>query len=115
MLANRTGPSRRDFLWRSGGGLGGVALACLLAEDRAFADTLKSRAELNGGLHHRAKAQLPCPLCDSGQKHTRRRRIAEWRVVVLGQVIPIKAGAVIRLDQLQAFLEMPGERLAAVV
>jgi hypothetical protein len=66
MLANRTGPSRRDFLWRSGGGLGGVALACLLAEDRAFADTLKSRAELNGGLHHRAKARRVIQLFMNG-------------------------------------------------
>ncbi len=33
-----TGPlSRRDFLWRSGGGLGGIALASLLGNDHALA------------------------------------------------------------------------------
>src|SRR5437660_2800404 len=30
-------PSRRDFLWSAGGGLGGVALTWLLAQDRATA------------------------------------------------------------------------------
>ncbi len=30
--------SRREFLWRSGGGLGGIALAGLLAQDRLLAD-----------------------------------------------------------------------------
>ncbi len=51
--------SRRDFLWRVGGGIGGVALAQLLGEKGLLADTsaAKSRAELNGGLHHRAKVR----------------------------------------------------------
>ena len=29
--------SRRDFLWQSGGGLGGLALAAMLGPDRALA------------------------------------------------------------------------------
>ncbi len=48
--------SRRDFLWQAGGGLGGVALAWMLGEQGALADTPRPRPELNGGLHHRAKA-----------------------------------------------------------
>src|SRR4051812_5870447 len=47
--------SRRNFLWRLGGGLGGIALADLLARQRLLAD--EPRAELNGGLHHPAKAR----------------------------------------------------------
>src|SRR5438445_12519625 len=50
-------PSRREFLWRSGGGLGGVALAWLLGRDGALAGTSKPRPDLNGGLHHRAKVR----------------------------------------------------------
>src|SRR5262245_26767540 len=49
--------SRRDFLWRSGGGLGGVALAWMLGRDAACANTAKPRADLNGGLHHKAKVK----------------------------------------------------------
>src|SRR6267154_1769520 len=49
--------SRRDFLWHAGGGLGGIALACMLGEDNALADTLPPRTDLNGGLHHRAKVK----------------------------------------------------------
>src|SRR6187397_2850634 len=50
--------NRRDFLWHSGGGLGGVALAALLGEDNLLAqDRAAPRADLNGGLHHRARAK----------------------------------------------------------
>ena len=50
---------RRRFLWNWGGGLGGIALAHLLGHSGLLADTsyLKPRPELNGGLHHRAKAE----------------------------------------------------------
>ncbi|MBE7503932.1 MAG: DUF1501 domain-containing protein [Verrucomicrobiales bacterium] len=34
---SRAGVSRRDFLWRSGGGLGGIALASLLGSDHLLA------------------------------------------------------------------------------
>ena len=50
--------NRRDFLWHSGGGLGGIALAYLLGQDRLFAqDQPNSRIDLGGGLHHPAKAK----------------------------------------------------------
>src|SRR5947209_11586581 len=45
--------TRRDLLWQLGGGLGGVALAHLLAADSFGA----ADAGLNGGIHHRAKAR----------------------------------------------------------
>ena len=49
--------SRRDFLWSFGGGLGGVALAQLLAEAGELPGVVKPRTEFNGGLHHRAKVK----------------------------------------------------------
>ncbi len=50
--------NRRDFLWHSGGGLGGIALAALLGEDRLLAqDRPAPNADLGGGLHHLAKAK----------------------------------------------------------
>jgi hypothetical protein len=49
--------TRREFLWRFGGGLGGVALAQLLAETGALADAPRPRPEFNGGLHHPAKVK----------------------------------------------------------
>src|SRR5688572_21529582 len=61
------GVSRREFLWQYGGGLGGVALAHLLARQGALADTpSKPRPELNGGLHHKAKATRVVQLFMSG-------------------------------------------------
>ena len=48
--------SRRDFLWRSGGGLGGIALASLLAEERA----------VGGVVHHPARAKRVVQLFMSG-------------------------------------------------
>jgi len=50
-------PSRRDFLWHTGGGLGGIALAWLLGEDRALAGAPRPRPDLNGGLHHPARVK----------------------------------------------------------
>jgi hypothetical protein len=49
--------SRREFLWRSGGGLGGIALAALLGEEQALA---------SGGLHHPAKAKRVVQLFMAG-------------------------------------------------
>ena len=59
---------RRQFLWNWGGGLGGIALAHLLGRSGLLADTLdlKPRPELNGGLHHRAKAKRVVQLFMSG-------------------------------------------------
>ena len=50
---------RRNFLERLGGGFGGIALSHLLAQDGVLATskTLQNRLELNGGLHHPAKAK----------------------------------------------------------
>lgn len=55
---------RRTFLWKSGGGLGGVALAHLLGREALGAQ--KGRAELNGGVHHRARAKRVIQLFMSG-------------------------------------------------
>jgi hypothetical protein len=55
---------RRQFLWQMGGGLGGIALADLLARDGAFADS--SALFPQGGLHHPAKAKRVVQLFMSG-------------------------------------------------
>ena len=47
--------TRRNFLWQTGGGLGGLALAHLLGREGYGGD--KPRADLKGGLHHKAKAK----------------------------------------------------------
>jgi hypothetical protein len=47
--------SRRDFLWQSGGGLGGLALAAMLGPDRALA--ADAPAPASRPLHHPAKAK----------------------------------------------------------
>jgi hypothetical protein len=58
--------SRREWLWRLGGGLGGIALTRLLAESGLLADTPKPRSDLNGGLHHRAKVKRVIQLFMNG-------------------------------------------------
>ncbi len=59
--------NRRSFLWRSGGGLGGIALAHLLGQQGLLAaDGSKPKPDLNGGLHHRAKAKRVVQLFMSG-------------------------------------------------
>src|SRR5437764_14980482 len=59
---------RREFLWRFGGGLGGVALTHLLGQQGLLADTLTGhgRPELNGGLHHRARVKRVVQLFMNG-------------------------------------------------
>jgi hypothetical protein len=58
---------RREFLWQAGGGLGGIALACLLGQEGLLADgPNRPRADLNGGLHHRARAKRIVQLFMSG-------------------------------------------------
>ena len=47
--------TRREFLWQSGGGLGGLALAAMLGQDRALA--LDAPAPGTRTLHHPAKAK----------------------------------------------------------
>jgi hypothetical protein len=57
---------RRGFLWRSGGGLGGIALSYLLGREGLLASAPPARADLNGGLHHRARAKRVVQLFMSG-------------------------------------------------
>jgi hypothetical protein len=61
-------PARRDFLWQAGGGLGGIALAHLLGQGELLADSTPpgARADLNGGLHHRARARRVIQLFMNG-------------------------------------------------
>jgi hypothetical protein len=54
--------SRRDLLWRLGGGLGGIALTHLLGRDGLLADAPASR----NGLHHRAKVKCVIQLFMNG-------------------------------------------------
>ena len=56
--------SRRDFLWQSGGGLGGIALAHLL--DSQSSTTAGERGVLSGRLHHRPRAKRVIQLFMSG-------------------------------------------------
>jgi hypothetical protein len=56
---------RRDFLWRCGGGLGGVALAHLLGRDGLLAAP-RGKPDLNGGLHHKAKVKRVVQLFMNG-------------------------------------------------
>jgi hypothetical protein len=65
----RESVGRREFLWRFGGGLGGIALTHLLGSQGLLADTVspvKLSPDLNGGLHHRAKAKRVIQLFMSG-------------------------------------------------
>jgi hypothetical protein len=61
--------NRRDFLWQSGGGLGGIALSYLLGADGLLAadkPLARGKPELNGGLHHKATAKRVVQLFMSG-------------------------------------------------
>jgi hypothetical protein len=58
--------SRRDFLWQTGGGLGGIALAHLLGAGDLLAAPARPRPELNGGLHHRATVKRVVQLFMNG-------------------------------------------------
>ena len=60
--------TRRDLLWRLGGGLGGIALADLLGRHGLLAGGAIPHPSpaLNGGLHHRAKARRVVQLFMNG-------------------------------------------------
>ena len=61
--------NRRDFLWRAGGGLGGLALAAILAEDGRLtaADSAAATASpRHDGLHHRPKVKRVVQLFMNG-------------------------------------------------
>jgi hypothetical protein len=49
--------TRRDFLWQTGGGLGGIALTHLLGAGDLLGAPDRPRPEYNGGLHHKAKVR----------------------------------------------------------
>ena len=57
---------RRDFLWQTGGGLGGIALASLLGQTGCCADVPAPRPEFNGGLHHKASVRRVMQLFMNG-------------------------------------------------
>ena len=57
--------NRRDFLWQSGGGLGGIAFTAMLASEGLLAaDGLKLRTD--GGIHHAPKAKRVVQLFMAG-------------------------------------------------
>ena len=57
--------NRRDFLWNAGGGLGGIALAQMLAQAQLrAADPNKRRSD--GGVHHAPKAKRVIQLFMAG-------------------------------------------------
>lgn len=58
--------NRRDFLWQFGGGLGGLALAQMLGQEGLLAADKTAAKDLNGGIHHRAKAKRVIQLFMSG-------------------------------------------------
>ena len=65
-VSKSPGPiSRREFLWRSGGGLGGIALASLLQRENA-AVTAAPNGVLTGKLHHPPKAKRVIQLFMAG-------------------------------------------------
>src|SRR3954463_8680087 len=55
--------NRRDFLWHSGGGLGGIALAALLGREGLPAG---EKLRPDGGLHHKPKAKRVVQLFMAG-------------------------------------------------
>ena len=57
-------PSRREALWRIGGGFGGIALSGLLGRDELLADS--GSVDRSVGLHHPAKAKYVIQLFMNG-------------------------------------------------
>ena len=62
---------RRDFLFTTGGGFGGLALSAMLSRERLYgaeAATARAlpRADLNGGIHHKAKIKRVIQLFMNG-------------------------------------------------
>ncbi len=63
---SRLAIDRREFLWRFGGGLGGIAMVHMLGQQGLLAEVTKPKPELNGGLHFPAKAKRVVQLFMSG-------------------------------------------------
>lgn len=57
---------RRSFLWKTGGGFGGLALTQLLARDAIGGSLGSGKPEFNGGLHHPAKVKRVIQLFMTG-------------------------------------------------
>jgi hypothetical protein len=66
LIRGLTMTTRREFLWQFGGGLGGLALAQLLAEAGELDDIPRPRPEFNGGLHHPARVRRVVQLFMNG-------------------------------------------------
>jgi hypothetical protein len=66
MLRREAALDRRAFLWRFGGGLGGIAMAHLIGAQGMLAEGAEAKVEFNGGLHHRARAKRVVQLFMSG-------------------------------------------------
>jgi hypothetical protein len=67
--AQQTMHTRRGFLTRAGGGFGALALATMMGEtsgSATWAAPTQPRADLNGGLHHRAKVRRVIQLFMNG-------------------------------------------------
>jgi hypothetical protein len=58
--------NRREFLWQAGGGLGGIALAGLLADEGLLADTAAASSKTTRVLHYPAKAKRVVQLFMAG-------------------------------------------------
>jgi hypothetical protein len=58
--------NRREFLWRVGGGLGGIAMAHLLGRQGLLANEATVGGQLNGGIHHRARVKRVIQLFMNG-------------------------------------------------
>lgn len=58
--------SRREFLWRSGGGLGGIALASMLGVEQSQASGFSNSGVLTGQLHFPPKAKRVVQLFMAG-------------------------------------------------
>ncbi len=58
--------TRREFLWRSGGGLGGIALSALLGEQKSLATTSEAGGVFTGRLQFAPKAKRVVQLFMAG-------------------------------------------------
>ncbi len=65
-IQNPQSISRREMLWQTGGGLGGIALAAMLGEQGAPAATTATGGILTGKLHHPPKAKRVVQLFMAG-------------------------------------------------
>jgi hypothetical protein len=65
-------------------------------------------------IDHWPEAQPLCPLRDGGEKEAGRWGRADWRAVMLGDVIAVEAESVVRLDDLEPRLVIIRERQGGV-